>query len=96
MCVRTYKQKVLQDLERFLDLRPVFEAAGCGLAQSNSYVWKIFSHRNSRAVEGRSVDYRYPFCDVFVMRRHKDRSASSSRAANEPSRSFTVPGGGLN
>jgi len=73
MCVRTYKQKVLQDLERFLDLRPVFEAAGCGLAQSNSYVWKIFSHRNSRAVEGRSVDYRYPFCDVFVMRRHKDR-----------------------
>ena len=67
------KLSMSQDLERFLDLRPVFEAAGCGLAQSNSYVWKIFSHRNSRAVEGRSVDYRYPFCDVFVMRRHKDR-----------------------
>ena len=67
------KLNMSQDLERFLDLMPVFEAAGCGLAQSNSYVWKIFSHRNSRAVEGRNVDYRYPFCDVFVMRRHKDR-----------------------
>ena len=67
------KLNMSQDLERFLGLMPVFEAAGCGLAQSNSYVWKIFSHRNSRAVEGRNVDYRYPFCDVFVMRRHKDR-----------------------
>jgi len=60
-----------EELPRLLRLRPELRSAGCDLCQSNSYVWKIFHLTDSISIE--NVEYRYPFCDVFIMKRHKKK-----------------------
>ena len=62
-----------EDLEKFIKLTPKFEAAGCSIVQSNSYVWKVFHKKNSSEISGKCVDYRYPFCDVFIMTKKKSK-----------------------
>ena len=62
-----------EDLEKFIKLTFKFEAAGCSIVQSNSYVWKVFHKKNSSEITGKCVDYRYPFCDVFIMTKKKSK-----------------------
>ena len=45
------------------------EATGCGIVQSNSYLWKIFHLTDSEELRGRRVQYRYPAADLFIMNR---------------------------
>jgi len=69
-----------QDEQLFSSLVSEFAAHGCGLERSNSYVWKIFHETNSDVIEDRGVSYRYPFCDVFVMKRRKNLYVLRDRA----------------
>jgi len=62
-----------QDEQLFTSLAGVFAEHGCGLEKSNSYVWKIFHLTDSEEIEDRVVNYRYPFCDVFVMKWQKNK-----------------------
>ena len=69
-----------QDEELFCSLATVFAELGCALEKSNSYVWKIFHQTDSEEIEDKVVNYRYPFCDVFVMKWQKNKYVRRDRA----------------
>ena len=69
-----------QDEELFCSLATVFAEHGCALEKSNSYVWKIFHQTDSEEIEDRVVNYRYPFCDVFVMKWQKNKYVLRDKA----------------
>jgi len=54
--------------DMFTSLEPQFFNEGFAIKRSNSYSWKIFHRTQSSEIENRNVNYRYPFCDVFVMK----------------------------
>ena len=58
----------------------MLEEGGYKLVQSSPYLWKIFHLTESSVVEGRNVSYRYPFCDVFLMKRRGARLVVGDRA----------------
>ena len=41
------------------------------IVQSSSGVWKIFHQEESCAIEERNVEYRHPFCDIFIMKKQR-------------------------
>ena len=71
--LRIKYHQIIQDLQRLLRLRPELQSDGCDVCQSNSYVWKIFHLTDSSEVPMANVEYRYPFCDIFVMKMHKNK-----------------------
>ena len=50
------------------------------MEKSNSYAWKIFHRTESDEIEERVVNYRYPFCDVFVMKWQKNKYVIKDKA----------------
>ena len=50
------------------------------IVQSSSCVWKIFHQVESSALEERNVQYRHPFCDIFIMKKQRGRFVLSDKA----------------
>ena len=50
------------------------------IVQSSSYVWKIFHQVESSTIEGRNVEYRHPFCDIFIMKKRRGRLVLRDKA----------------
>jgi len=65
-----------QDEEKLSSVVPELAKAGYLLSRAQSYSWKV-SHliesEEVRTKTGRVENYRFPFCDVFIMRRRKNR-----------------------
>ena len=61
------------DIEKLRRLQSFLKNESLELVQTNSYVWKLFDLKVSNVIEDRDVNYRYPFCDIFLMRKHKQR-----------------------
>ena len=61
------------DIDKLRRLQSFLKNESLELVQTNSYVWKLFDLKVSNVIEDRDVNYRYPFCDIFVMRKHKQR-----------------------
>ena len=58
----------------------MFGADGYKIVQSSSCVWKIYHETESSEVEERNVQYRYPFCDIFVMKKRGSRLVLGDKA----------------
>ena len=71
----------LQDLEKLLLLSPKLEEEGLKIVQSSACVWKIFHQVESSAIEERSVQYRHPFCDIFIMRKQRGKFVLGDKAS---------------
>jgi len=69
-----------KDELQFSNLAARFAEEGFGLERSNSYVWKIFHLTDSAEIKDRPVSYRYPFCDIFVMKWQKNKYVLRDRA----------------
>jgi len=81
-----------QDAGKLKLLGTELEGAGCGIVQSNSYLWKIFHLTDSEEVRGRRVQYRYPAADLFIMNRHRGgyQLADKAGRAAWPAEQYTV------
>ena len=62
----------MQDEWRLTNLIPKFASEGYSLVQSKSYVWKLFHKTDSKEIPNKTVTYRFPFCDIFVMKKVKN------------------------
>ena len=60
-------------MKKLILLSPKLEEEGLKIVQSSSSVWKIFDQVDSSAVEERNVEYRHPFCDIFIMKKKRGR-----------------------
>ena len=63
----------LQDETTFEGLTPIFSELGYRVQRSQPYAWKIFSETESDEIPNEFYTHRYPFCDIFVMRKVKGR-----------------------
>ena len=54
-------------------LTKTFHSVGYTLQRAQPYSWKIFHSTESDKIENEFYKHRYPFCDVFVMRKVKGR-----------------------
>jgi len=81
-----------QDAGKLKLLGTELEGAGCGIVQSNSYLWKIFHLTDSEEVRGRRVQYRYPAADLFIMNRHRGgyQLADKAGRAAWPAEQYSV------
>ena len=50
-----------------------FAKEGCTIQRAQPYSWKIFHSTESDEIPNAFYTHRYPFCDVFVMKKNKDR-----------------------
>ena len=63
----------MKDEEVFESLTPIFADLGYRVQRSQPYAWKIFSEKDSDEIPNEFYTHRYPFCDIFVMRKVKGR-----------------------
>lgn len=63
----------LKDETQFEGLTPIFSELGYRVQRSQPYAWKIFSETDSDEIPNEFYTHRYPFCDIFVMRKVKGR-----------------------
>ena len=63
----------LQDENDFENLSSTFSSVGYTIQKAQAYSWKIFHATESDEITNAFYTHRYPFCDVFVMKKQKDR-----------------------
>ena len=73
-------RKTFQDLKKLILLSPKLEEEGLKIVQSSSFVWKIFDKVESSAIEERNVEYRHPFCDIFIMKKQRGKFVLRDKA----------------
>jgi len=74
LCIRQ------QDENKLVDLSSELEKAGLSLKRSQPYAWKIYNLVDSVPVNNLNCSHRYPFCDIFVMRKARDWFELSDRS----------------
>lgn len=62
-----------RDEHFFENLNSNFASAGYIIQRAQPYSWKIFHATDSDEIPNVFYTHRYPFCDVFVMKKKKDR-----------------------
>ena len=63
----------MKDEAAFEGLTRIFSDLGYKVQRSQPYAWKIFSEKDSDEIPNEFYTHRYPFCDIFVMRKVKGR-----------------------
>ena len=61
-------------------LAPVFAAKGYRIERSQTYLWKIYHETDSEEVSNKVFSHRYPFCDVFVMKKDGEKIVIRDKA----------------
>jgi len=81
-----------KDEQVLIDLIPVFAREGYTLQRSQPYAWKIFHASESDEIENVYYTHRYPFCDVFMMKKAKDRLVLCDKSGQNawPNESYTL------
>jgi len=72
ICLREQDEHLLEEGHVLKTL----EVMGCRVAKAKDYSWKVWLDDQSEEVtsaNGRTADYRFPFCDIFIMSKKKGR-----------------------
>ena len=62
-----------EDEPKLQNIKKSFASKGYSLVEAQLFGYRIFHESNSLPMQDNLLNYRYPFCDVFVMKKRKSK-----------------------